>query len=325
MIWFLTCKRPRRFPPVKKLALSASMLLALTACSSSPDAPTPPATSAGLSVGQPDGTQIVVPRNPRKVVSFDFGSVDTLVALGLGDRIAATPSGVPAYLQSSLPARADAGSMKEPDHAALRRLNPDVIMITGRQGEEGQALAKIAPTLDMSINARDYLSGFEHNVLTLGSMFDKLPEAQQQLRVMAAKIGQAHTRVANSGRRTLVLTHNAGNFSPTEQPLIYSVLQAPRALPAPPAPKPGEPRQRPQPVDLDQVLAADPQVIFIIDRSAAIGAEPLSSEALRASPLSRTSAGREGRIVYLTPALWYLSGGGLLSMSLQLDEAAAAY
>jgi iron complex transport system substrate-binding protein len=39
--------------------------------------------------------------------------------------------------------------------------------------------------------------------------------------------------VANSGKRTLVLTHNDGNFSPTEQPVIYSVLQAPRALPEP--------------------------------------------------------------------------------------------
>ncbi|MBA1273327.1 ABC transporter substrate-binding protein [Stutzerimonas azotifigens] len=310
---------------MKKLALSASMVLALTACSSSPDAPTPPATNAGMTIGQPDGTQVVVPRNPGKVVSFDFGTVDTLVALGLGNRVVGTPSSVPTYLKNSLPARVDAGSMKEPDHAAVRRLNPDVIMVTGRQGEESEALAKVAPTLDMSLNARDYLSGFEHNVLTLGSLFDKLPEAQQQLRVTAAKIGQAHTRVANSGRRTLVLTHNAGNFSPTEQPLIYSVLQAPRALPAPPAPKPGEPRQRPQPMNLDQVLAADPQVIFIIDRSAAIGAEPLTTEALRASPLSRTSAGREGRIVYLNPALWYLSGGGLLSLSLQLDEAAAAY
>lgn len=41
---------------------------------------------------------------------------------------------------------------------------------------------------------------------------------------------------------------------------------------------------------------------------------------------SVVTAGRNGRIVYLDPALWYISGGGgLLSLSLQLDEAAAAY
>ncbi|WP_407295878.1 ABC transporter substrate-binding protein [Stutzerimonas zhaodongensis] len=312
---------------MKKLALSASMLLALTACSSQPDAPTPPANVVGMTVDQPDGTQVVVPRNPRSVVSFDFGTVDTLVALGLGDRVVGTASGVPTYLKNSLPARVDTGGMKEPDEAAIRKLDPDVIMVTARQGEQGQALSKIAPTLDMGLNGQDYLRGFERNVLTLGSMFDKLPEAKQQLRVTAAKIGQAHMRVANSGKRTLVLTHNDGNFSPTEQPVIYSVLQAPRTLAAPaPAPaEPGAPRQRPQPMDANAVLAADPEVIFIIDRSAAIGAEPLTTEALRASPLSATSAGRNGRIVYLDPALWYLSGGGLLSLSLQLDEAVAAY
>ena len=309
---------------MKKLALSASMLLALSACSSSPDAPTPPANGAGVTIAQPDGTQVVVPRNPRSVVSFDFGTVDTLVALGLGDRVKGTASGVPTYLKSSLPARVDTGGMKEPDQGAIRKLDPDVIMVTGRQGEQGQALGKIAPTLDMGFDGQDYLRGFERNVLALGTLFDKLPEARQQLQVMAAKIGQVHTRVANSGKRTLVLTHNDGNFSPTEQPVIYSVLQAPRALPAPPA-IPGASRQRPQLMDVNQVLAADPEVIFIIDRSAAIGEEPLTTEALRASPLSATSAGSNGQIIYLDPPLWYLSGGGLLSLSLQLDEAAAAY
>jgi iron complex transport system substrate-binding protein len=302
------------------------MMLALSACSSSPDAPTPPAKDvAGVTVDQPNGTQIVVPRDPRSVVSFDFGTVDTLVALGLGDRVKGTASGVPEYLKGSLPGRVDTGGMKDPDGAAIRKLDPDVIMVTGRQGEEGQALSEIAPTLDMGIEGQDYLRGFERNVLTLGSMFNKRPEAEQQLRVTAAKIGEAHARVANSGKRTLVLTHNDGNFSPTEQPVIYSVLQAPRTLPAPAPVAPGTPRQRPQPMDVRQVVAADPEVIFIIDRSAAIGAEPLTTEALRASPLSGTSAGRNGRIVYLDPALWYLSGGGLLSLSLQLDEAAAAY
>ena len=310
---------------MKKLVLSASMLLALTACSSQPDAPTPPAIVVGVTLSQPDGTQVVVPRNPRSVVSFDFGTVDTLVALGLGDRVKGTASGVPTYLKSSLPARVDTGGMKEPDERAIRKLDPDVIMVTGRQGEQGQALSKIAPTLDMSLDGQGYLQGFERNVLALGTLFDKQPEARQQLQVMAAKIGQAHMRVANSGKRTLVLTHNDGNFSPTEQPVIYSVLQAPRALAAPQPAQPGAPRQRPQPMNVNQIVAADPEVIFIIDRSAAIGAEPLTTEALRASPLSGTSAGRNGRIVYLDPALWYLSGGGLLSLSLQLDEAAAAY
>jgi iron complex transport system substrate-binding protein len=64
-------------------------------------------------------------------------------------------------------------------------------------------------------------------------------------------------------------------------------------------------------MDVRQVVAADPEVIFIINRSAAIGAEPLTTKALHASPLSGTSPGRNGRIVYLDPALWYLSGGGL--------------
>lgn len=38
----------------------------------------------------------------------------------------------------------------------------------------------------------------------------------------------------------------------------------------------------------------------------------------------QTNAFRKGKIVYLQPDLWYLSGGGLESLSLQLDEVGSA-
>ncbi|MCQ4306748.1 hypothetical protein NA645_01970 [Pseudomonas stutzeri] len=79
-----------------------------------------------------------------------------------------------------MPDRVDTGDVKEPDQTAIRKLDPDVIIVTARQGEEGRALIKIAPTLDMGINGQDYLRGFERNVLALGSLFDKVPEAKQQ-------------------------------------------------------------------------------------------------------------------------------------------------
>ncbi|TBU73472.1 iron ABC transporter substrate-binding protein, partial [Phytopseudomonas daroniae] len=88
---------------------------------------------------------------------------------------------------------------------------------------------------------------------------------------------------------------------------------------------PDAPRQRPQPLTAEDIAAASPDVIFIIDRSAAIGATPLDVATLANSQLASTPAAQAKRIVYLDPPLWYLSGGGLQSLDLQIDQVLAAY
>ncbi len=304
---------------MNKAALFSLLALALAGCSH--DARQ---SSATLSIDQA-GQQVEVARDPQRIVSFDYGSYDSLIALGAGERVLAVPGNVPPYLAEKAGQTQDAGNMKTPDIDAIAALKPDLILITGRQGESRQALQALAPTLDMGISGDDYFASIAHNVRLLGQLVGKPAEAQQALTALQGKADQARQRVAASKQRTLVLTHNDGRFAPTEQALIYSLLQAPRALPAP-APQPaGAPRQRPQPLDADAIAAARPDVIFIIDRSAAIGATPLDVATLANSPLARTPAAQAKRVVYLDPALWYLSGGGLQSVDLQIDQVLAAY
>ena len=65
-----------------------------------------------------------------------------------------------------------------------------------------------------------------------------------------------------------------------------------------------------------------PTHLFVVDRSAAIGDEPLDAE-----QLSRDLAAAGGQaidVTVLTPSLWYLSGGGLQSVRLQVEEIAGA-
>ena len=56
-------------------------------------------------------------------------------------------------------------------------------------------------------------------------------------------------------------------------------------------------------------------------RRAAIGDEPADADQLRAT---LADAGAESQLVLLTPALWYLSGSGLQSLALQIDEVVSA-
>ncbi|WP_462381016.1 siderophore ABC transporter substrate-binding protein [Pseudomonas sp. Marseille-QA0892] len=303
---------------MRKTALLTLLAVAIAGCT----------TTSGpqdtLSVTQPSGT-VEVKRDPQKVVSFDFGSVDTLAALGVGERVVGAASNPPSYLQPNGLTLAPVGSLKVPDESAVRALNPDLILITGRQGEEGTKLSAIAPTLDMSVAGGDYLAGVRQNVTTLGKLFGREEQATAALAELDAEIQRTREHVRKSNKRTLVLTYNDGRFSPTEQPIIYSVLGARRALPAPPPAAPGAPRQRPQPISLEEIAAAKPDIIFIIDRSAAIGEKPLNIASLNGSALLKTPAAKSNDIFYLDPPLWYLSGGGLQSLMLQVQQMAKSY
>ena len=303
---------------MKKITLLSLLALAVAGCSHTDQRP------STLAVER-QGKQVEITRNPQKVVSFDYGSYDSLIALGVGERVVATPGSVPPYLAAHQPAPKSAGGMKAPDTAAIRALQPDLILVTGRQGENRAELQAIAPTLDMGVTDSDYFAGVSQNITLLGQLFDKSSEASKALAALGLKSQQARQVIAASGKRTLVLTHNDGRFSPTEQPVVYSLLQATRALPAPPAQAPGAPRQRPQPLTAEALATASPEIIFIIDRSAAIGNAPLDVATLADSPLANTPAAKNKRIVYLDPPLWYLSGGGLQSLNLQIDQVLAAY
>ena len=54
-----------------------------------------------LTIKDSNGDQIEVPKNPEKVVVFDNGSLDTMDALGVGDKVVgAATSSLPEYLSS---------------------------------------------------------------------------------------------------------------------------------------------------------------------------------------------------------------------------------
>jgi len=71
------------------------------------------------------------------------------------------------------------------------------------------------------------------------------------------------------------------------------------------------------PVTADVLAQMAPDTLLVVDRSAAIGAEPLAPETFKAS---LAEAGVSAEVVVLNPGLWYLSGGGLQSVRLQVDE-----
>ena len=59
----------------------------------------------------------------------------------------------------------------------INKLDPDLIIIEGRQEDSYEELSEIAPTIMLGRDGGDHFGALEHNVKTLGQIFDKEDEA----------------------------------------------------------------------------------------------------------------------------------------------------
>ncbi|MDC9581320.1 siderophore ABC transporter substrate-binding protein [Xenorhabdus sp. PR6a] len=262
-----------------------------------------------------------VKKNPKRVVLFDFGTYDSMVKLGLSDRVIALPiNNLPEYVRNDMPATMhNAGGMKEPNLAKLAEIKPDLIVITGRQGASYDHLSQIASTINLSTDNKNYLSSVDNNLKLLGEVFNKQDMVKAQFADLEKTIASAQEKAQAANSKVLVLLHNAGELYPNNQAIVYNVIKAPRAvLPA----KPDENKSRA--VTAEMIAQTNPDVIFIIDRSEAIGAGKLEKDQFENDQVKSTNAYKNGKIVYLQSDLWYLSGGGLDSMTRQVNAVADA-
>lgn len=254
---------------------------------------------------------------------FDLGSLDTLHALGASDQVVGLPKQIlPAYLASfDTDDYADLGGLRSPDLEALAESEPSLIVYTGRQGEWQEEFEEIAPLFEASLSGNDYLAAFDDNVRALGEHAGLEEEAESALETLHEEIETQREALADAPR-TLVVTHNDGSYSLNEHPVIHDVLGV-------------EKQKMPEGVETETfgarsftrlspeaIAEIDPQRLLVIDRSAAIGETPVDADALR-QQLAEAGAD-DVDVALLSPELWYLSGGGLQSLALQVEEVASA-
>ncbi|MGP9568092.1 ABC transporter substrate-binding protein [Halomonas sp. AOP5-B2-8] len=254
----------------------------------------------------------------QRIATFDLGSLDTLDALGASEQVVGLPKqSLPDYLSAySGDAYTDLGGLKNPDFEAIAESEPSLILYTGRQSDWETELAEIAPLLNTRLQGDNYLASFDENVRQIASHIDAEAHAEEALEALHADI-EAQRETLSNAPRTLVVTHNGGNLMLNQHPVVHDVLGI-AALEMPDSVTSETRGTRTfTPLSPDAIAEIAPDVVLVIDRSAAIGDEPANAEAL-AQALD--DAGANTKLVLLTPALWYLSGGGLQSLKLQIDE-----
>ena len=257
--------------------------------------------------------------SPQAVV-MDFGAVDTLQALDATNVIAALPKGnLPTYLQSLDWEQAeDSGGMKSPDLAKFKEMKIDFIVISPRLGNQIETLNEYAPVLNFTVDSDHYFESVSNNITQLAKLVDREQAVDEALKALTDEITQIQAEIAKSNQQALVVIHNDGKLMATptsgSAKFIHNVLGVKNAEKMP--------KEGRQAADLAYLTAVAPDLIFVIDRSAAIGATPMDQQQTEISliePLNE-ALDKQVKMVYLDPTLWYLSGNGLISIVKEARE-----
>ncbi|WP_207483889.1 siderophore ABC transporter substrate-binding protein [Arenibaculum pallidiluteum] len=302
-------RRPRLFAA---LAAAAAMLAAMPGL-----LPSPAAAKDTVSVQHAQGTT-EIPARPQRVVVFDLSALDTLDAMGV--KVAGVPGGIfPEYLAHYKDAsHPKVGSLFEPDFEAVTALEPDLIVVGSRSAPKLGELSRIAPTIDLTTDAKDQLGSVRRNVTLLGRIFGKEQEAAARLAKLDESVAAVRRDAADAGKALLVLV--TGNKISAYGPgsrfgMLHTVLGVPPAAPDLKISNHGEA------ISSEFILRTNPDWLFVIDRDAAIGTGA-ARQVLENELVASTKAAKSGRIVYLDSASWYVVGGGITSMQNAVDQVA---
>ena len=245
--------------------LACCAVLALAACGSSE--PASPTAAETITVTDAKGP-VEVPKNPQKVVVFDMSLLDSLDTLGVP--VTGLPkSNVPEFLAEYRGAQyADVGTLFEANLEAVNAAEPDLILVAGRSANLKEELSKIAPTLDLSVDNRDFLNSFTRNATVLGQVFGKEAEVDRILTDLRRSIDEVRAAAPASGTALILLT--SGNEVTAYGPgsrfgLIHDVLGVPPAI------ENVEEATHGEAISFELIAQTDPQQLFVVDRDAATG------------------------------------------------------
>lgn len=263
-----------------------------------------------------DETKVV--KNPQKVVVFDFGILDSLDKLGV--EVTGLPQvTIPSYLSKYEDKKYEnVGSLKEPDFEKIAGIGPDLIIISARQMEMYDEFAEIAPTVYMPLDTGNYMDSFTENMNTLGKIFDKEKEVEAELASIDERIATLQEKVAETEGNALVILANEGNISAYGPGSRFGVIHDVFGLA--PADEKIEVSTHGQNVSPEYISETNPDYLFVVDRGAVVGGQSSAETIVETVLVKNTKAYKDGHIVYLNADYWYLSGGGLISVSEMINQ-----
>ncbi|MGV1000634.1 siderophore ABC transporter substrate-binding protein [Empedobacter falsenii] len=262
---------------------------------------------------------VSVPIQPKKVVVFDIGAMETLNELGV------KPVGVPAeFIPEHLKflkddkSITDVGSMMEPNFEKIYAAQPDLIVISARSEKFYKQFSEIAPTIYTQVDNKDYVASFEKNNLMLGKIFGQEEKVQKRINDLKAAINSSKDEISKSDKKALVILYNKGKFSAYGKNSRFGFIHD--VMGVKPIDQTLEVATHGQPISNEFIETANPDYLFILDRAAVVNGIKTNKSEIENALIQRTNAYKNNNIIYLDPQVWYLSGGGLTSTEQMIND-----
>ncbi|WP_218579764.1 siderophore ABC transporter substrate-binding protein [Pseudomonas sp. Fl5BN2] len=301
-----------------------------SAAAGAPTAATPPA-QAGFeprSIKHELGTTLIS-RRPERVVAFDMSELDTLDQLGV-PVVGIAKDYVAPFLSryKDDPNVEDVGATVQPNLERVHRLKPDLILISPLQAHSYPQLSEIAPTLhfdvDLNNSNGNYIAAAKDHLLTLGQIFDKQALARQKADGIDAKVQEARRVTEGRPEKALIVLHNNGAFTAygvkSRYGFIFDTLGVKSASQDIGAGLHG------QPISNEFIQQANPDILYVVDRTAVMERRPaLDRQSLDNPLLRQTTAWKNGRVVFVDAQTWYLCTASVTCLNTVIDEVIKGY
>ncbi|MTI02004.1 siderophore ABC transporter substrate-binding protein [Roseibium sp. RKSG952] len=262
-----------------------------------------------------------VPVTPGKIAVFDMAALDSLLALGIVPDATIHPVYVD-YLAEATNNAAHVGTLFEPDYEAIAAIAPDLVIAGGRSYKAVPNLNKIAPTIDMTIWEDTVSQGLDR-LEAYGEIFDKQAEAAALAQAFEAKVEATRKSTSGQGSALVVMT-NGPKISAYGPEGRFGWLYDTVGLK--PAVENIESSTHGEAISFEFIHDANPDVLIVIDRMAAIGQDGDAAQTVLDNALvQETKAWETGKVIYLDSTPLYIAAGGIQSMTLTLDQIAAAF
>ncbi len=271
----------------------------------------------------------VVSHRPQRVAALDMNEVDFL------DQLEVPIAGmvkdfVPHFLAKYKEDESivDLGAIVQPNLEKVYQLKPDLILMTPLHTNHYEGLSELAPTLHFDVDFRNskghHISVIKNHLMDLGRIFDKEEIAKQKVQEIDAKVNEVQKITEDRQEKALVVMHNNGSFSSfgihSRYGFIFDVLGVK------PASKEIEPSLHGQPISSEFIHHADPDILYIIDRTAVMEGQPTIDAERMANPLLReTKAWKNGRVVFVDPDAWYITAASITSLKIVIDDVIKGY
>ena len=265
-----------------------------------------------LTIKTATGDQSIV-ANPNPIAVYDMTALQNLKVLGVA--VQGMPSSeMTAERIAMLNLKADGtpdgtavGTLFEPNLEALHALKPQAVFVGSRMAEKIDELAKVAPTYNLTIDTKDVYASSKQQLADFGRIFGKEAEAQKAQAEIDSAIEEVKKAVAGKGNGLAILI-NGNKMSAYGKNSRYGYLHTTFGIPM--ADENIQEARHGQPISFEYLQKVDPDWLFVLDRTSAVGEEGVSAQEVLNNPLMhKTKAYKNKQIVYVSPDSYLAFGG----------------